>query len=111
MALRAITVCGLGRVGTVAAKLLHDSGFGVVGLDLREADGSTSFPCRGVDLDSDDELARALASCDAVLSCLPYRLNRRMATAAHALGIHYFDLTEDVSTTATIMELSETRAA
>ncbi len=108
MALRAITVCGLGRVGTVAAKLLHDSGFGVVGLDLREADGSTSFPCRGVDLDSDDELARALASCDAVLSCLPYRLNRRLAAAAHRLGIHYFDLTEDVSTTAMVRALSAT---
>ena len=43
-----------------------------------------------------------------MLSCLPYRLNRRLAAAAHRLGIHYFDLTEDVSTTAMVRELGAT---
>jgi saccharopine dehydrogenase (NAD+, L-lysine-forming) len=43
-----------------------------------------------------------------VLSCLPYQLNRRVAEAAHAGGLHYFDLTEDVPTTRTIIELSRT---
>jgi len=75
-----------------------------VGLDLRKPD-STAFPCRVTDLDSEDDLARPLAACDAVLSCLPYRLNRRVATAAYRQGIHYFDLTEDVSTTAIVREL------
>src|SRR5688572_2713172 len=105
MALRVIAVCGLGRVGTVAARLLHDSGFEVVGLDLRKPADSIAFPCRVTDLDAEDELARVLASCDAVLSCLPYRLNRGVAAAAHQQGIHYFDLTEDVSTTAMVREL------
>ena len=43
---------------------------------------------------------------DAVLSCLPYRINKRIATAAHDRGIHYFDLTEDVPTTEAISESS-----
>jgi saccharopine dehydrogenase-like NADP-dependent oxidoreductase len=45
---------------------------------------------------------------DAVLSCLPYRINKRIAAAAHAQGMHYFDLTEDVPTTQAIRELSKT---
>ena len=42
-----------------------------------------------------------------MLSCLPYRINKRIAAAAHARGIHYFDLTEDVPTTQAIIELSK----
>ena len=105
MPLRSIAVCGLGRVGTVAAKLLHESGFQVVGLDVRGPAGPPSFPCSTVDLASLAGVGAALESCDAVLSCLPYRLNRHLAAAAHALGIHYFDLTEDVSTTMAVKEL------
>ena len=60
------------------------------------------------DLESDDGIEAALDSCDAVLSCLPYRLNRRLAAAAHARGIHYFDLTEDVATTRAVIELGAT---
>ncbi len=45
---------------------------------------------------------------DAVLSCLPYHLNIGVANVAHAKGIHYFDLTEDVPTTNHIRDLSET---
>ena len=44
---------------------------------------------------------------DAVLSCLPFQLNVGVATAARAAGIHYFDLTEDVQTTKTILKISE----
>ena len=73
MPLRSIAVCGLGRVGTVAAKLLHQSGFQFVGLDIRGPAGQPAFACTAVDLASSDGLGAALASCDAVLSCLPYR--------------------------------------
>ena len=44
----------------------------------------------------------------AVLSCLPYALNKGVSSAAHALGMHYFDLTEDVPTTRHIRELAKT---
>ncbi len=52
MPLRSIAVCGLGRVGMVAAKLLHESGFQVVGLDVRGQSGPAAFACRAVDLAS-----------------------------------------------------------
>ncbi|NND73532.1 MAG: L-lysine dehydrogenase, partial [Ilumatobacter sp.] len=40
--------------------------------------------------------------------CLPYHCNIAVADAAHAAGIHYFDLTEDVPTTAHIRTLADT---
>ena len=45
------------------------------------------------------------------MSCLPFSLNTPIATLAHGLGIHYFDLTEDVPTTKHILELSRTATA
>jgi saccharopine dehydrogenase-like NADP-dependent oxidoreductase len=109
--MRSIAVCGLGRVGAVAAKLLYESGFEVSGLDVRDPADASPVPCRPVNLASDKEITAALASCDAVLSCLPYKLNRRLAEAAHKAGIHYFDLTEDVITTMAVKELSGTAQA
>ena len=108
MPLRTIAVCGLGRVGTVAARLLQEEGLHVVGVDTRRRAGEVPFETVTADLDSDDGLASALGACDAVLSCLPYRLNRRLAVRAHALGLHYFDLTEDVATTREVIELGAT---
>ena len=43
-----------------------------------------------------------------MLSCLPYQLKRRWRRRRTRLGIHYFDLTEDVPTTDAIIELSKT---
>ena len=40
-----------------------------------------------------------------------YNLNLSIALIAHAHGVHYFDLTEDVPTTDMIMQLSETAKA
>ncbi len=105
MALGTIVVCGLGRVGTVAARLLQEDGLRVVGVDLRRPTGEAAGERMTANLDSDEGLATALGAGDAVLSCLPYRLNRRVAARAHAIGIHYFDLTEDVATTRAVIEL------
>ncbi len=108
MPLRKIAVLGLGRVGTLAARLLHQGGFEVTGFDSRAPQETTAVPVRVADLASDDGVRVATQGFDAVLSCLPYRLNRRVAAAAHARGIHYFDLTEDVPTTRDIIELGRT---
>jgi saccharopine dehydrogenase-like NADP-dependent oxidoreductase len=108
MPLQTIAVCGLGRVGTVAARLLHEQGFTVAGIDAREAARALPFTCRAFDLVDEGAIRAALAGCDAVLSCLPYHVNRRVAETAHALGIHYFDLTEDVTTTRAVVELAAT---
>jgi saccharopine dehydrogenase-like NADP-dependent oxidoreductase len=111
MPLQTIAVAGLGRVGTVAATLLHEHGFDVRGFDERGPRTSLHFPVRGADLTAPDDLRQMVGSVDAVLSCLPPRANLRVATAAHAAGIHYFDLTEDVATAQAIGELSTSARA
>ncbi len=53
-------------------------------------------------------LSSNLKESDAVVSALPYFLNKKVAQVAHHLGIHYFDLTEDVETTQFIRDLVAT---
>ena len=107
MDLRTVSVLGLGRVGTLVARLLAQGGFEVTGFDMRKPVDPVPFAVSTVDLTADTGIQAATAS-DALISCLPYHLNKRVATAAHARGKHYFDLTEDTSTAATILELSKT---
>ncbi len=102
-----IAVLGLGKVGLLAAKLLHESGFNVTGYDLNPPREDPPFPVKHMDLANPDALDIAFGQVEAVLSCLPYHLNVGIATAAHKAGIHYFDLTEDVPTTKAIIELSK----
>jgi len=102
-----IAVLGLGRVGRLAAELLGDSGFDVAGFDARPI-AHTPFPVHAVDLTDAQAMRATLAGREAVLSCLPYAFNKEVATAAHALHLHYFDLTEDVATTKHIRILAET---
>ncbi len=106
-----VAVLGLGKVGLLAAELLHDSGFSVLAFDQRPVTKSSRIESRSVDVADLVALARELGQVDAVLSCLPYHLNVGVAETAHELGIHYFDLTEDVSATARIRELAETSQA
>ena len=108
MPLNKIAVLGLGKVGTLAAKLLHRAGLAVIGFDNRTPQEALPFDVQTVDVASDGGLRNATQGFDAVLSCLPYRINKRIAAAAHAQGMHYFDLTEDVPTTQAIRELSKT---
>jgi saccharopine dehydrogenase (NAD+, L-lysine-forming) len=108
MALDSIAVLGLGKVGLLAAKLLHESGIKVTGFDARLPQAELPFPVATVDLNKPADIDRVSKACDAVLSCLPYALNKAVATAAHAHGAHYFDLTEDVPTTNAIITLGKT---
>ncbi|MDO8362205.1 MAG: saccharopine dehydrogenase C-terminal domain-containing protein [Actinomycetota bacterium] len=110
MSFERVAVLGLGKVGLLAATFLHEAGLQVVGLDVRMPRTATEFTVRTADLTSVADVRAELADVEAVLSCLPYHLNRLIAEVAHELGIHYFDLTEDVGTTAEIVELSATSA-
>jgi saccharopine dehydrogenase-like NADP-dependent oxidoreductase len=110
MSFTRVAVLGLGKVGWLAAHLLHDAGFEVLGLDVVSPKDTPPFAVRATDLADRVALAAELGTVDAVLSCLPYRLNVAVAETAHAAGIHYFDLTEDVPTTRRIIELGATSA-
>ena len=106
MTLKNIAVLGLGKVGTLAAKLLFDAGFNVTGYDMHAPHEKLPFTVDNIDLTSPAALADAFGKVDAILSCLPFHLNIGVASAAHHAGIHYFDLTEDVPTTNAIIEMS-----
>lgn len=110
MALNKVLVLGLGKVGRLVATLLQQSGFAVTGVD-GAAQFGLPFTALQVDVSNTGALRPALTACDAVVSCLPYHLNVAVARAAHELGMHYFDLTEDVPTTNTIRDISRTSKA
>jgi len=102
-----IAVVGLGKVGSLVATLLSEQ-FTVTGIDQRSH--GTDFPF-STSIGSVTDilfLKQALQTQDAVVSCLPYALNLPVAKIAFELGIHYFDLTEDVPTTAAIRDMAKT---
>ncbi len=104
--MKKIAVLGLGKVGALAARLLHDCGFTVTGFDQQVPREDMPFTVSSANLTDQSALSEICTGADAVLSCLPYKLNIGIASAAHAAGIHYFDLTEDVPTTKAIIEMS-----
>jgi saccharopine dehydrogenase-like NADP-dependent oxidoreductase len=106
--MKKIAVLGLGKVGALAAQLLHDAKFQVIGFDMREANEDFNFATKVVDLSSVESMRTEFEKVDAVLSCLPFHLNSAISKLAHDTGIHYFDLTEDVATTNAIIELGKT---
>ena len=103
-----IAVLGLGKVGALAGELLNEGGFDVVGFDAKHQGAAVPFETKRIDVADIAALRSVLAGFDAVLSCLPYSFNIDVAKQAHALGLHYFDLTEDVATTKAIFELAKT---
>lgn len=106
--MKSIAVLGLGKVGALAAQLLVDSGFEVVGIDMQADPENFSHEVLAINVTDAKALGVVFARVDAVLSCLPYHLNIEVANIAHKAGIHYFDLTEDVPTTNHIRDLAKT---
>ena len=107
MSLNRVVVLGLGKVGSLVGTLLNHSGFKVTGLDATPRT-DLPFQTHAVNLSEPASLRPFLAVNDAVVSCLPFHLNIALSTEAHAAGIHYCDLTEDVGTTQQIRELAKT---
>lgn len=103
-------VLGLGKVGSLMASMLHETGFVVTGADVQIHE-NYPFSVKALDVSSSAELAKTMQGFDAVISCLPYSFNLGVASVAHKLGIHYFDLTEDVPTTKAIIDMSKTATA
>jgi saccharopine dehydrogenase-like NADP-dependent oxidoreductase len=59
-----------------------------------------------LDVEEGVALATALAGHDVLINALPFFLAARVAAAARAHGVHYFDLTEDVAAAAAIRALA-----
>lgn len=107
-----VLVLGAGKIGSLIAGLLEESGDYAVTLadsragaaaEVAAAHKKVSGGGDGIhplDLDAtrltDLEAALRSRHIDAVVSSLPYYCNELVARAARSTGAHYFDLTEDV---------------
>jgi saccharopine dehydrogenase-like NADP-dependent oxidoreductase len=106
MIIKNVVVLGLGKVGALVATLLDDAGFKVTGVDA-VARKDLPFDIIKGDVADAKFLAKNFKKFDAVVSCLPYHLNKNVVKTAFEAGIHYFDLTEDVPTTNYIKTLAK----
>ena len=105
-----IAVLGAGQIGAVIAGMLAEQGHrGHARRRLRA--GQSRAVCRGA-LDRRWSMPPISTRCgpswptaDIVVSACPYFLNKGIARVAVETGTHYFDLTEDVATTAYIKEI------
>jgi len=107
--MKKILILGLGKVGTLVAVLLSKR-YKVTGLDRQKPHYNFKLPFEVLEADVTDVdlMKKIIGENDAVVSALPYYLNKEIAKIAHDLRVHYFDLTEDVATTNYIRELSKT---
>lgn len=104
--IKKIAVLGLGKVGSLVATLLS-SKYEVTGLDQVQPDEKFPFSVETGDVSNDDFMREFLKDKQAVVSCLPYFLNVNLAKLASEMGVHYFDLTEDVPTLNAIKKMAE----
>lgn len=112
-----VMITGAGKIGSLIACLLADSGSYQVHLADMDFNGSdvkrllAVLPeIKTVALNVNDEESTESYlkkhNIIAVISSLPYFLNTHVAKAAKAAGAHYFDLTEDTSVTEAVKEIA-----
>lgn len=110
--MQTVLLLGAGKIGRMIARFLVDSG----DYHVKVADADTHalqrlaerVPVEPVAVDATNRAAleSALTGCDTVISALSYYHNPGVAEAALATGASYFDLTEDVETTARVREIA-----
>lgn len=112
-----VMITGAGKIGSLIACMLADSGdyqIHLADLEFNGADVTRLLEAmpqvKTVALDvSNRELTQDYLQKHqivAVISSLPYFLNTHVAEAAKAAGAHYFDLTEDTSVTADVKKVA-----
>lgn len=112
-----VVIFGAGRIGQTIALLLAGTGDYRVRLVDSKAESletlaglsaASGQPIDGEVIDAHDPAA-VRAACQGhwgVINALPYSLTAVVAQAAHAVGAHYFDLTEDVASTKIVSALA-----
>jgi saccharopine dehydrogenase-like NADP-dependent oxidoreductase len=100
-----ILVAGAGHIGAMIAELLVSTGDYQVTIADQSERALAAVPKRPnldtllMSVTDRAELVAAMRGRYAVISAAPYSVTAAIAAAAHAAGIHYLDLTEDVATT------------
>jgi saccharopine dehydrogenase-like NADP-dependent oxidoreductase len=108
---KSVLVLGGGKVGSTIADMLAEYySINVTLADLR-VDLTTPDDALVkhivVDISDEAALASLLERHPVVINALPFYLAAKVAAQAVKLGVHYFDLTEDVNATRAIRELSQ----
>ncbi len=108
-----VALFGCGKIGEAITALLASSGdysVRVCDVDVARAaavacqwKNCEAFP---LTIENQTETEDLIKGCDAVLSALPFFLNRKVALYAANLKVHYLDLTEDVETTRFVTSLA-----
>ncbi|WP_397571140.1 saccharopine dehydrogenase NADP-binding domain-containing protein [Schlesneria sp. T3-172] len=108
-----VLLLGAGTIGRMIATLLVQSGDYTVRVADSDAEALRRLHQKyGVetlllDASNEQELVAAMTGMKAVISALTFSLNPTVAGAALAAGVSYFDLTEDVATTAVVRDLAD----
>jgi len=113
-----VLIAGAGKIGSLIACLLTDSGDYQIYLADKHFNGNDIIRLRQrlpqlqmieIDVGNPAAIANILRekSIQAIISSLPYYCNPAVARAAKECNIHYFDLTEDVSVTKAVSELAQ----
>lgn len=109
--IRKVIVLGAGKVGGTVADMVAEYHRLPVTLADREhrrhEPGDRLVQRTIVNVEDDTALAAALVGHDVVINALPFYLASGVAAAARSLGVHYFDLTEDVAATTAIRSMAE----
>lgn len=120
--MRKVVILGGGKIGSLVATLLVESGdyavslgdvdFDVVARLQKEIDHD-HFQISLVDVQDKTALHSFLVQTkpEAILSSLPYYCNPLVGELAREIGAHYFDLTEDIEVTKTIQSVSQGAAS
>ena len=107
-----VLIAGAGHIGSLAAELLAATGdYRVTVVDRDELALARSRELSRVEtlrvsVTDHEAMVAALRGSFAVLSAAPYAVTGAVAQAAHAAGVHYLDLTEDVATTRLVKSLA-----
>lgn len=108
-----ILLLGGGRIGEAIAAFLAAAGEYRLTVADHDAANLAQFAGLGniataqLDFADPAALEAAMSGKFAVLSAAPYQLNRTIASAAKAAGIHYLDLSEDVESARHVKALAE----
>lgn len=111
--MRRVVVVGAGKIGSAIVRLLYRSGryhLKVIEqneLFLNDLPASPAIEKVQLDVADSQSLRQQLNGWHAVVSACSFDVNALIARAALDTGLSYFDLTEDVETTATIRAFAQ----
>jgi saccharopine dehydrogenase-like NADP-dependent oxidoreductase len=124
--MKSVLVLGAGKVGKSVAELLLGAGGGAYRVTVADRDEANlrtaesnlqrlkglvkhgvEFAIRRVDVSDMAAVRGVMAGHDYVVCMLPFNFVAGIAELANELGVHYFDVTEDVETTDRVRAIAE----